>query len=204
MLMNVAPAVGYAHAPWLDHTLASGALFAPQVAHALSIPQMDMSPLIKPAATSFGSVENKTRKSRRRSRRGGKGRDRRDEETRVDPTDGRYRTYEEFMMRHAQGACFDEGERLWIAAGPEDALEDSSRTMTTDATECTEEEANDDELPPPLLCVRFADQGDESAAEPSPAESLSWSACSSSSPRCLGRKDSILKARSRLTPPPVE
>lgn len=96
-------------------------------------------------------------------------------------------------MRHAQGACFDEAERLWIAAGPEASLEGSSRTMTT-------EEGDDDELPPPLLCVRFADQEGESGAEPSPAESLSWSTSSSSSPRC----DSILKVRSRLTPPPVD
>jgi len=41
-------------------------------------------------------------------------------EKRRDPTDGSLRTWEEFMMKHAQGACFDEADRLWAMAENED------------------------------------------------------------------------------------
>jgi len=56
-----------------------------------------------------------TKAKSRRSRRGGRAEKR---EMRLDPSDGKMRTWEGFMMRHAQGASFDEADRLWEEAAP--------------------------------------------------------------------------------------
>lgn len=96
--------------------------------------QMDKGYPITPGSQSSPSSEE--RKVHRR-RRGGKAVTERRlrmmgtprAEKRRDPTDGKMRSWEEFMMLHAQGACFNEADRLWAAA----------------------ETADDDDGPPPLL-----------------------------------------------------
>jgi len=81
---------------------------------------------------------------RRRRRRGGrKVRARRDAEKRIDPTDGALRTWDGFMMKHAQGADFALADDLWAAA------------LVPNTPPCEEsdewDEDDEDDGPPPLL-----------------------------------------------------
>lgn len=134
-------------------------------------------------------------------------------EKRRDATDGKMRTWEQFMMLHAQGACFAEADRLWEQAGPRRGEAENN------GTRAHEEE---DDGPPQLLeepdspiaspaCrtrrpsfdmpkrVRFAlDASASGLSLRSIAESEGSVGHSEDSPTL---PPSVLKSRSRVTPP---
>eukprot|EP00756_Hemistasia_phaeocysticola_P006593 Hpha_TRINITY_DN13910_c0_g1::TRINITY_DN13910_c0_g1_i3::g.35481::m.35481 len=77
--------------------------------------RMDGGCAIRPVGTQQTQDEGQ---KRRRRRRGGRAVRERAEgvEKRMDPTDGRLRSWQGFMMKHAQGASFEEADRLWEVA----------------------------------------------------------------------------------------
>eukprot|EP00756_Hemistasia_phaeocysticola_P024073 Hpha_TRINITY_DN15927_c7_g5::TRINITY_DN15927_c7_g5_i1::g.74264::m.74264 len=97
----------------------------------------------------------------RRRRRGGKSVRAREGgvETRVDPTDGRRRTWVGFMMEHAQGASFEEADRLWALAAPSPRPMQPPMSPPSDVgcgegcadTGLKQEPKDDDDTPPPLI-----------------------------------------------------
>jgi len=127
--------------------------------------------LVTPVKESPLAPANEGRKGRRR---GGKAvRERRERlkarwapEKRVDPTDGIERTWEEFMMKHALGACFDEADRLWAMA------------------------ENDDDEPPPLVDEEEDSPISEGPGTP-PSISFFESGLESSRDESVGFSDSL-------------
>lgn len=56
------------------------------------------------------------------------------EEMRVDPTDGQKRTLMQFLLRHAVGADFAKGERLWQEARRTPCAIPTQRVVVQDST----------------------------------------------------------------------
>jgi len=113
---------------------------APLISLLGSSQQADRGCAIVPV-TQPSTRKTEARKIRRKRR--GKGQAQRVEKRR-DPTDGKLRTWEQFMMLHAQGACFNEADRLWEQAGPAGGEPEKG----TSGRGAHEEE---DDGPPPLL-----------------------------------------------------
>jgi len=80
-----------------------------------------LNPMLKPSVAVVTPVETQAqRRNRSRSRRRKTAKaqddDKDQEERRIDPSDKRRKTKEEFLMDHAVGADFSQGEELWEAA----------------------------------------------------------------------------------------
>lgn len=80
-----------------------------------------LNPMLKPSVAVVTPVETQAqRRNRSRSRRRktakAQDEDKDQEERRIDPSDKRRKTKEEFLMDHALGADFSQGEELWEAA----------------------------------------------------------------------------------------
>jgi len=151
--------------------MAARALMAQQMQTQAQInPVPKQSPaLVVPVATQAPAATQAQRRNRRRKKAKGS-EDKDQEERRLDPSDRKLKTRDEFLMDHAIGADFSEGEKRWEAA--------LSKTATPR------------ESPPPAVVVPLATKGVRFAE----GEGLEVTV-----PQWDGPTQSILKARSKLS-----